>query len=93
MVFSSYIFIFAFLPLVIAGYYGLSHLKNGIWQRLFLLTASLYFYGYYNVNYLMLIIVSMVINYMVATQIQKSEGTRARLFLTVGVLLNVGLLG
>ena len=93
MVFSSYIFIFAFLPLVIAGYYSLSHLKNGIWQRMFLLAASLYFYGYYNVNYLMLIIVSMVINYVVAMQIQKSEGTKAKLFLTIGVLLNVGLIG
>ena len=93
MVFSSYIFILAFLPVVIAGYYGLSHLKNSIYQRLFLLAASLYFYGYYNVKYLMLIIVSMVINYVVAMQIQKSEGARAKLFLTIGVLLNVGLIG
>ena len=93
MVFSSYIFIFAFLPVVIAVYYGLSLLKNGIYQRLFLLAASLYFYGYYNVNYLLLIIVSMIINYIVAMQIQKTTGTKAKLFLTIGVLMNVGLIG
>lgn len=93
MVFSSYIFILAFLPVVVAGYYGLSHLKNGIYQRMFLLAASLYFYGYYNVNYLILIIASMIINYVVASQIQKTEGTPAKVFLTIGVLMNVGLIG
>ena len=40
MVFSSYAFILAFLPLVLAGYYTLSYLKNGIYQRLFLIAGS-----------------------------------------------------
>lgn len=45
MVFSSYIFLFAFLPLVLLGYYLLSGLKDPIYQRLFLIGASLFFYG------------------------------------------------
>ncbi len=48
MVFSSYIFLFAFLPLVLLGYYLLSGLKDPIYQRLFLIGASLFFYGYFN---------------------------------------------
>ena len=57
MVFSSYIFLFAFLPLVLGGYYLLSHVKNPIYQRLFLIGASLYFYGYFNPSYLVIIVV------------------------------------
>ena len=52
MVFSSYIFLFAFLPLVLLGYYLLSGLKDPIYQRLFLIGASLFFYGYFNPSYL-----------------------------------------
>lgn len=93
MVFSSYIFILTFLPVVVLTYYALSHLKDGLYQRLFLIAASLFFYGYYNVKYLALIVVSIVINYLVATGIQKTSGRKSQLFLTVGVLLNVGLIG
>ena len=57
MVFSSYVFIFAFLPLVLLGFYLLprlissgSHLRTA--QNLLLIAASLVFYGYYNVYYL-----------------------------------------
>ena len=93
MVFSSYIFILVFLPVVVLSYYALSHLKDSRYQRLFLLTASLFFYGYYNVSYLALIAASIFINYAAAVQIQKAEGVRAKVFLTAGILFNVGLIG
>ena len=93
MVFSSYLFIFSFLPIVIAVYYALSNLKNGIYQRLFLIAVSLFFYGYYNVNYLALIVVSIVINYLLASQIQTSNHNRAKLFLTIGVIFNIAMIG
>ena len=93
MVFSSYIFIFAFLPVVIAVYYALSHLKDSIYQRLFLIAASLFFYGYYDVTYLILIVLSIIINYVLASQIQKSAKPFSKFFLTIGILFNVALIG
>ncbi len=45
MVFSSYLFICAFLPVVLIGYYGLSFLKSNVWQKLFLIVSSLFFTG------------------------------------------------
>ena len=90
MVFSSYIFIFTFLPVVLLGYFGLSKLKNPFPQRLFLILASLFFYGYYNVSYLALIVVSIVINYAVALCLPKKGGI---LFYVAGILFNVCLLG
>ena len=93
MVFSSYAFILAFLPLVLAGYYTLSYLKNGIYQRLFLIAGSLFFYGWYNPKYLILILLSITVNYAAARGMKKGKGIAPRLLLTAGVLFNLALLG
>ena len=93
MVFSSFPFLLVFLPLVLAGYYALSHVKNDIYQRLFIILASLFFYGYQNPKYLVLILASIAVNYLIAIAIQKTEGKKAKLFLTLGVLFNVALIG
>ena len=93
MVFSSYTFVAAFLPAVVLLYYLLSRLKNGIWQRVFLIAASLFFYGYDNPKYIPLILTSIAVNYIVALGIQRSSGRRAKALLAIGVLFNVGLIG
>jgi len=93
MVFSSYVFILAFLPIVVIVYYLLSHVNNSLIQRLFLIAASLFFYGYYNVRYLALILASIAVNYVLAVGIQRSEGKKAKLFFVLGILFNVGLIG
>ena len=86
-------FIFTFLPIVIGVYYALSHLKSSLYQRLYLIAASLFFYGYYNVRYLALILVSIAVNYIIAVQIQNRKPGLSSLFLTIGVLFNVGFIG
>lgn len=96
MVFSSYEFLLVFLPLVLAGYFLLAHVSNGVYQKLFLLGASLFFYGYYNIAYLLLILGSILINYLIALIIQKrteKEKRPSAVLLTLGILFNVGLIG
>ena len=93
MVFSSYIFLFAFLPLVLLGYYLLSRLKDPIYQRLFLIGASLFFYGYFNPSYLLIIVVSIFVNYLLAACISGGKGKFQAVCFWLGVLFNVGLLG
>ena len=93
MVFSSYIFLFAFLPLVLLGYYLLSGLKDPIYQRLFLIGASLFFYGYFNPSYLLIIVVSIFVNYLLAACISGGKGRFQTVCFWLGVLFNVGLLG
>lgn len=90
MVFSSYIFLCCFLPIVLIGYFALSHLKNDIYQRLFLVAASLFFYGYYNVKYLILIIASIIVNYIAAYFIQSRK---SKIIFVIGILFNIGLIG
>lgn len=98
MVFSSYIFIFAFLPVVVLGYYLLPGLASGQrlrrMQNLFLIAASLFFYGYFNTSYLLLIAASILVNYALARAMQGSRaGHWTKFCFLVGVLFNILLIG
>lgn len=101
MVFSSYSFIFVFLPLVLLAFYGLNRIFTSpgmlrLAQNLLLIAASLFFYGYYNVKYLLLIIASIMVNYMLALLMQSFSGRKellSRLCFWLGVLFNVFLIG
>ena len=90
MVFSSSIFIFVFLPLVLFLYYILGKkIRNYI-----LLVASLLFYAWGGVNYLKVLIVSILINYIFGLLIDKTVDKKQlrKLFLIFGVILNLALL-
>lgn len=98
MVFSSYIFIFAFLPVVVLGYYLLPRLASGQrlrrMQNLFLIAASLFFYGYFNTSYLLLIAASILVNYALARAMQGSQaGPWTKFCFLMGVLFNILLIG
>ncbi len=96
MVYSSYVFIFLFLPIVLGGYFALQNLKSELYQRLFLIVASLVFYGYNNIKYVPLIVLSIIINYIIAVLIQVLSTKRAlfwRILLIIGILFNILLLG
>lgn len=91
MLFNSYIFIFLFLPLCIAGYYLLPGKAKKIW----LTGMSLWFYAYFNVSYLPLILVSICVNYLVYQGIVRVREKNRRLsflLLTAGLIFNLGLL-
>ena len=90
MVFSSTIFIFAFLPSVLLAYYILGKkVRNYV-----LLLASLFFYAWGGVDYLKILIASIIINYIFGLLIDKvSDNTRLKkVILTIGVVLNLGIL-
>lgn len=65
MLFNSYIFIFLFLPLCLAGYYVLVHFQKGVAARVWLTALSWWFYGYFNSSYLMIMLFSILFNYAV----------------------------
>jgi alginate O-acetyltransferase complex protein AlgI len=78
---------------VLGIYYLLSHIRNDIYQRLFLIAASLFFYGYQNIKYVALILLSIAVNYVLAMVIQGNKKKTAKIFLIVGIVFNVLLIG
>lgn len=90
MVFSSTIFIFIFLPLVLFAYYVLGKkIKNYV-----LLFASLFFYAWGGVDYLKILIASIIINYIFGLLIDKVRDNikLQKVFLAIGVFLNLAFL-
>ncbi|MGK7953939.1 MAG: hypothetical protein AB4063_01515 [Crocosphaera sp.] len=71
MLFNSYEFIFLFLPIVLLGFFTLSLFKNCVLSIAWLVAASLFFYGYWNTKYLLLIVGSIVFNYFLGNLINK----------------------
>jgi len=91
MLFSSAIFLFLFLPIVIIGYY----LLRGTWRNVFLFISSLVFFAWGGVSYSVLLIGSIIMNYFVGLLIGKhlKEINKARIWLIAGVSMNLLLLG
>lgn len=89
MVFSSPLFVFAFLPLVLLVYQiVIPRLKNAV-----LMVFSLLFYAWGEGEMLVILILSIIVNYFTAIYITKSNKKFIkRLVLTVGVIVNVGML-
>lgn len=95
MIFSSYIFLLAFLPVTLIVYFGIAKYVPSKVQRCVLILASLFFYGYANVYYLPLLIGSILVNYLVASSVEnrKEETAGRKLIFVLGIIANVGLLG
>jgi len=87
MLFSSITFIYYFLPLVILIYYITpKKIKN-----VTLLVSSLIFYFYGEQN--PILIIACVLNYLLALLIDKSNKNNKKKFLTLGIILNLLILG
>ena len=94
MLFSSYVFLFAFLPLTLAGYCALSRIKSAYAQRIFLIAASLVFYGWFSVRYLFLFAASVAGNFLLAQGGIHAKTDRAkRLWLFAAAAANLLVLG
>ena len=91
MLFSSNVFLFAFLPVVLAVYYMVPRaLRNPV-----LLVVSLIFYGWGEPVYLLLMLAAIFLNYGFGLWIStlRRKGRGAKTVLAAGVTANLLLLG
>lgn len=91
MLFSSTIFLMIFLPAVILVYF----LLKVEYRNLFLLLASLFFYAWGEPRFVLVIVLSIVINYLFGWLIAKWKKKKAilsKVLLAVGIVANCGLL-
>jgi alginate O-acetyltransferase complex protein AlgI len=89
MVFSTALFLFCFLPLLLAGYFLTPHrLRNRL-----LLAASLVFYAKGERKYVAVLLASIALNYLLGLLLGRLESARGRrLAVTAAVAVNLGLL-
>src|SRR3990167_464275 len=78
MLFNSYVFIFSFLPLTLAGFFLLGRVKP-LLAAAWLTAASLFFYGWWNPLYIWLLAASILFNYACGIAIARTgaRGKRA----------------
>ena len=86
MLFNSYIFIFLFLPLCLIGFYILQN-RQATLAKVWLTCFSLWFYGYFNQYYLLIMLCSIIGNYFIHGWIVSSRKSKTRLI--TGVILNL----
>ncbi|NOU47764.1 MAG: MBOAT family protein [Bacteroidales bacterium] len=90
MLFSSPIFLFLFLPIVLGVYY----LIQKSFRNYFLLFSSLVFFAWGGVSYSLLMLVSITFNYLFGRGIGKGRGSKnSRVYLILGIIVNVLFLG
>jgi D-alanyl-lipoteichoic acid acyltransferase DltB (MBOAT superfamily) len=91
MLFSSWNFLVYFLPVTVGIFYLIPSPLQ-VARKSWLILASFFFYGYWKVEYVPLLMLSIVVNYAVAESMIRSA-RHARAILIAGVSLNLLLLG
>jgi len=95
MLFSSIEFLFFYLPVTLALYFLLGR-RSHTWGIAWMAAASIFFYGWWKAGYLVLLGASILMNYFIGEAVldRKAAGRdqQAKRMLTLGVVLNIGLL-
>ena len=97
MLFNSYQFIFIFLPITILLFYLAGRYSQHI-AAAWLVIASLFFYGWWNPRYLVLLLTSIFFNYTVGVGLIKEQqrsgkSKRCKAILIFGLAFDLSLLG
>lgn len=105
MIFSSWQFILAYLPISFFVYFWLNHRRLIIAGKVWLVAASLFFYAYWDVSYLPLILGSIFLNFSIGTYLAQAHQQSQRddkkphrrinekVVLAAGIVTNLLILG
>jgi len=97
MLFNSPEFVLGFLPLALAGFFLAGRVGGTHWALRWLVAASLFFYGWWNPKFVLLLAGSILANYGCGQQIlsltREGRQLAARRWLIGGVAANLALLG
>lgn len=91
MLFNSIGFLLFFLPITLAGFFWLGRF-NRQYAATWLAAASIFFYGYWDYRYLLLLGGSILFHYWVGLRISRAEGSYRKLILTFAISVDLLLL-
>ncbi len=95
MLFNSDIFLFVFLPITFVGFLVLRKSNHTTPLILWLIAASLFFYSWWNPKYLLLILSSITVNYVIGRWLNtfiKYPTAYRRAVLIIGIAFNLSLI-
>lgn len=99
MLFTNATFICLFLPIVLAGFFGIGRFSHSA-AALWLFVASVFFYGFWMPEFTLLLLASITCNYLVGTKISAlvdagdtGKHAQAARWLVVGITANLATLG
>lgn len=96
MLFNSIEFVVFFLPIFVLVYFYMLEKKLIIGAKGFLVAGSLFFYSWWNINYLPLLLFSVLFNYLVGGTLnnrREKSLIKSKSILIFGVIINLSLLG
>lgn len=92
MLFNTSVFVFIFMPVVLAGFFLIaqkSHQGSIVWLAI----ASIFFYAYWSIAALPILVISICINYWFGIQLSKSDMKYRRAMLILAIAINLLALG
>ena len=94
MLFSTTTFILIFLPIVIFIYYGLLR-KTKMAKNVFLLLASIIFYAWGEPYFVIIMLLSIIVNWLLGLLINKyrNEKIKSKIIIITMLIFNLGILG
>lgn len=92
MLFNSYIFLLVFLPVCVIGYFLLNRKGYFKLALIELMAMSLLFYAYNHVQYLMILVISILFNWLCSRLLLNQNVRYRKLIMWAGVLTNIGII-
>lgn len=93
MLFNSLEFVFVFLPITILIFFRFGESGKYRWAMAFLVAASLFFYSWWNPKYLLLLIFSIIFNYLLGSFLSQPKEISSQFFAQqnkkIGIILGV----
>lgn len=89
MTFSSLVFLTVFFPIVLLGYFCLERWTKA--KNVWLIIASLVFYGWSGIQYLLIIVLSSIVNYFFGLLVNRKGKKRS--ILVCAIVFNLLILG
>ncbi|AUN14222.1 membrane-bound O-acyltransferase family protein [Paraclostridium sordellii] len=90
MVFSSLVFLFVFLPLIIFIYY----ISKDKYKNYLILTASLFFYAWGEPIYIVIMLLSIAVNFIFGKKVCKDNiQSNRKIWLVMSIVFNISMLG
>ncbi|SOE19899.1 D-alanyl-lipoteichoic acid acyltransferase DltB, MBOAT superfamily [Spirosomataceae bacterium TFI 002] len=87
MVFNSFEFLL-FFPFVTLLYFALPHK----WRWVLLLSASAFFYAYFKIEYLFILVFTIIVDYFAGLWIEQTQGKKRKWALIASLVANIGVL-